>query len=157
MSIFLDEYQYIINKVKHPATKATLEKSYAILVGLNAIDNLDAMLREHTAKQLPSTNWEEKIDAETAIWNKRLEDAGWVYCPRTTPPNFNGLYGWMHPFYSQRGHHHIMYVAYTIEDVFYYDCTLYNLKDSKLKYFEHKNLEDVMAWMDDTLEVQHGK
>jgi hypothetical protein len=50
-----------------------------------------------------------------------------------------------------------MYVAYTIEDVFYYDCTLYNIEDSKLKYFEHKNLEDVMAWMDDTLEVQHGK
>lgn len=156
---FLEQLQHVIDKVKDNATKSTLQKAHTILVAIDAIEPIHSLLADF----MPSTDVPEegsyldtynKLLAQMADYRTELERLGWSYCPDTTPPNFNGERGWMHPFYAQRGHRHVLYISNDINDIAYLDVTIY--LDNEMKYHENKDVGALMDWMDGATGENHA-
>ncbi len=156
---FLEQYQHIIDKVKDNATKATLQKAHTILVAIDALQPIQTMIEEWYDEQAPksetpySQQWRQ-LQQQMDEYRTELERLGWLHCPETTPPNFNGERGWMHPFYCQRGHHHILYISNDVNDIAYLDVTIY--LDNEMKYHENKSVGALMDWMDGALGENHA-
>ena len=155
---FLEQLQHVIDKVKDNATRSTLQKAHTILVAIDSIQSMHSLLSDF----MPPTgdSFEEPLDSyqqllhKIADYNTELERLGWLHCPDTTPPNFNGERGWMHPFYCQRGHRHILYVSNDVNDIAYLDVTLY--LDNEMKYHENTSVGGLMDWMDGALGENHA-
>ncbi len=151
---FLEQLQHVIDKVKDNATKATLQKAHTILVAIDALHPINDMIEEWYSEQTPKTEtpyaeqWRQ-LQQQMDTYRNELERLGWLHCPETTPPNFNGERGWMHPFYCQRGHHHILYISNDVNDIAYLDVTLY--LDNEMKYHENTSVGGLMDWMDGAL------
>ena len=134
---FLEQLQHVIDKVKDNATKSTLQKAHTILVAIDALHPINDMIEDwyqsRPADPLPAPSLDsyQKLVMQMDMFRSELERLGWLHCPDTTPPNFNGERGWMHPFYCQRGHHHILYISYDVNDIAYLDVTLYLKNEMK--------------------------
>ena len=128
---FLEQLQHVIDKVKDNATKSTLQKAHTILVAIDALHPINDMIEDwyqsRPADPLPAPSLDsyQKLVMQMDMFRSELERLGWLHCPDTTPPDFNGERGWMHPFYCQRGHHHILYISNDVNDIAYVDVTLY--------------------------------
>jgi len=158
---FLEQLQYVIDKVVDNATKSTLQKAHTILVAIDSLSPLNEMIEEWYSEQaddkdvVPYTEQWRQLQISMDKYRSELERLGWLHCPETTPPNFNGERGWMHPFYSQRGHHHILYISNDVNDIPYLDVTLY-LK-TEMKYHENLSVGALMDWMDGALGENHAE
>lgn len=151
---FLEMYQYIIDQVVDPATKSSLQKAHTILTAIDTLKPLHEMLMEWQAAQPAQEVILAELNKSMDLYRAELERLGWTYCPDTTPPNFNGERGWMHPFYAQRGHRHILYISNDINDVAYLDVTIYF--DTEMKYHENTSVGALMDWMDGALGENHA-
>ncbi len=149
---FLDDFNYIISQTSNNSTRATLEKTFAMLVAQNETRNIDKLLEHWHSLQLKPfgesnihsfAKLRVKIDEISQI----LRDYGWVYCPDTTPPNFTGERGWMHPYYARQSteHHHLLYVESDLQNNCYFHVTIYH---PEIKFYEHVNLDAIMLWID---------
>lgn len=152
--MFLEQLQHIIDKVVDNATKSTLQKAHTILVAIDAIEPMRKLLEDFTPtvnNPDPGSYFDQynKLLEQIADYHTELTRLGWSHCPDTTPPNFNGERGWMHPFYAQRGHRHVLYVSNDINDIGYLDVTLYF--DNEMKYHENTSVGALMDWMDGAL------
>jgi|TARA_R100000482_G_scaffold105583_1_gene48136 hypothetical protein len=157
---FLEQLQHVIDKVKDNATKSTLQKAHTILVAIDALSPINDMIEEWYQSRpagplpAPSIDSYQKLQMQMDMYRSELERLGWLHCPETTPPNFNGERGWMHPFYCQRGHHHILYISNDVNDIGYVDVTLY--QDNEMKYHENTSVGALMDWMDGALGENHA-
>ena len=157
---FLEQLQHVIDKVKDNATKSTLQKAHTILVAIDALSPINDMIEEWYQSRpagplpAPSIDSYQKLQMQMDMYRSELERLGWLHCPETTPPNFNGERGWMHPFYCQRGHHHILYISNDVNDIGYVDVTLY--QDNEMKYHENTGVGALMDWMDGALGENHA-
>ncbi len=152
---FLEQYQHVIDKVKDNATKATLQKAHTLLVAIDAIQPINDMIDEwYSSRHTPTTQSYRQLEIEIEAYGLELTRLGWLHCPDTTPPNFNGERGWMHPFYCQRGHRHILYVSNDVNDIPYLDITIY--LDHEMKYHENTDVGALMDWMDGALGEDHA-
>ena len=155
---FLEQLQHVIDKVKDNATRSTLQKAHTILGAIDSIQSMHSLLADFMPPM--GDSFEEPLDSyqqllhQIADYNTELERLGWLHCPDTTPPNFNGERGWMHPFYCQRGHRHILYVSNDVNDIAYLDVTLY--LDNEMKYHENTSVGGLMDWMDGALGENHA-
>ena len=158
---FLEQLQHVIDKVKDNATKSTLQKAHTILVAIDALSPINDMIEEWYQSRpagplpAPSIDSYQKLQMQMDMYRSELERLGWLHCPETTPPNFNGERGWMHPFYCQRGHHHILYISNDVNDIGYVDVTLY--QDNEMKYHENTSVGALMDWMDGALGENHAE
>jgi len=157
---FLEQLQHVIDKVKDNATKSTLQKAHTILVAIDALHPINDMIEEWYQSRpveplpAPSLDSYQKLVMQMDMYRSELERLGWLHCPETTPPNFNGERGWMHPFYCQRGHHHILYISNDVNDIAYLDVTLY--LENEMKYHENIHVGGLMDWMDGALGENHA-
>lgn len=154
---FLDQLQHVIDKVKDNATRSTLQKAHTILVAIDALHPIQDMIEEWYQERIPESDLIEQykqLELEIESYGIELKRLGWLHCPDTTPPNFNGERGWMHPYYCQRGHHHILYVSNDVNDIAYVDVTLY--LDTEMKYHENTDVGALMDWMDEALGEDHA-
>ena len=157
---FLEQLQHVIDKVKDNATRSTLQKAHTILVAIDALSPINDMIEEWYQSRpagplpAPSIDSYQKLQMQMDMYRSELERLGWLHCPETTPPNFNGERGWMHPFYCQRGHHHILYISNDVNDIGYVDVTLY--QDNEMKYHENTSVGALMHWMDGALGENHA-
>ena len=93
--MFLEHYQHIINQVKDNATKSTLQKAHTILVAIDALHPVQDMIEDwylsRPADPLPPPSLDsyQKLQLQMGMYRQELERLGWLYCPETTPPNFN--------------------------------------------------------------------
>lgn len=156
---FLEQLQHVIDKVKDNATRSTLQKAHTILVAIDSIQSMHSLLADFMPPMGdsvtdPVVSSYQLLLQQIADYHTELERLGWLYCPETTPPNFNGERGWMHPFYCQRDHRHILYVSNDVNDIAYLDVTLY--LDSEMKYHENTSVGALMDWMDGALGENHA-
>ena len=155
---FLEQFQHVIDKVVDNATKSTLQKAHTILVAIDSIQSMHSLLADFAPVEDVEpgsyTDQYNKLLEQIADYHTELERLGWLHCPETTPPNFNGERGWMHPFYCQRGHRHILYVSNDVNDIAYLDVTLY--LDDEMKYHENTSVGALMDWMDGSLGENHA-
>lgn len=158
--MFLEHFQHIINQVKDNATKSTLQKAHTILVAIDALHPVQDMIEDWYQSRpadplpAPSVASYQKLKLQMGMYRQELERLGWLHCPDTTPPNFNGERGWMHPYYCQRDHRHILYISNDVNDIAYLDVTLY--LDTEMKYHENTDVGALMDWMDGALGENHA-
>lgn len=151
---FFNDFQYIIDQVVDPATKSTLQKAYTILVAIDALQPIDDMFIQRDKDIQPVIGCIKELNERVEACAEQLREAGWVYCPNTTPPNFIGQRAWMHPYYARQSekHRHTVYIEAELDNETYFHVTLYH---PQIEFYEHKNLDAVMNWMDKRWGVDH--
>lgn len=156
---FLEDFNYIISQTSNNSTRATLEKTFAMLVAQNETRNIDTLLEQwHIQIRKPYVDSNihsfAKLRVKIDEINQILHDYGWVYCPNTTPPNFTGERGWMHPYYARQSaeYHHLLYVESDLQNNCYFSVSLYH---PEIKFYEHVNLDAIMLWIDKNWGVDH--
>jgi len=151
---FLNDFQYIIDQVFDHATKSSLQKAHTILVAIDALRPIEEMFIQRNKDILPVIGSIDELNARVEACAAQLREAGWVYCPDTTPPNFIGQRAWMHPYYARQSenHRHQLYIEAELDNETYFHVTIYH---PELEFYEHKNIDAVMNWIDKKWGVDH--